>query len=654
MGGQPRAGQQDMADAVAEVITDGGTLLVQAGTGTGKSLGYLIPAMLAAREPGHRAVVSTSTIALQRQLLAKDIPLVAEQIKELRGGVVTSSALKGWSNYACRNKVEGGYPDEESSLFDLPETSTAGATSALGAEVTRLREWAADTTTGDRDDLDWSASDRAWRQVSVSTSECLNNRCTFWEECFAKLAREDASRADVVVTNHAMLGIAAAGNESIIPPHSTLVIDEAHDLVARVTSSTTQELSVGTVTSAAKRLRRHGTPGASKLDEAARSLAEQLVQFDASRLTTGLPDELASAVELVQTAARSALSDLKDGDTQAVTHKVARAAVTDIFEIAERLLVGGEWDVLWTERRPGDATASLKIAALDVSAAIREQILKSRTVVMCSATLILGGAFEPFARTVGLFSAQEEGTWAPLPADSRSDDLESAPPTASSRWRGVNVSTPFDYRRQGILFIARHLPEPGRAGLTPEQLDLMAELIEAAGGRTLGLFTSKRGAIEATEAMRDRLSLPVLSQDEGYVPELIARFKQEEQTSLFGTMSLWQGIDVPGDSCRLVIIDRIPFARRDDPIVSARLERVTKKGGNGFQTVALPHAALPLAQGAGRLIRSSTDRGVVAILDPRLRTKGYGSYFIRSLPGFWQTDSLEKAAGALRRLGSGS
>lgn len=656
LGGEPRAGQQEMVSEVTQVIEDGGTILVQAGTGTGKSLGYLVPAALGAAHTRRPVVISTSTIALQRQLIGRDIPLVTEALRD-RGTQLSAATLKGWNNYLCLNKVAGGYPEEDATLFSLDVAENSGSADPagrLGREVLRLREWSQETETGDHDDVTPSVSDRAWRQVSVSSAECVGSTCAFYEECFARLARERAMEADLVVTNHAMLGIAAAGNDGLIPEHSTLIVDEAHDLVDRVTSATTQELSVSAVTTAAKRARRQGASQVARLDEAAQALAEQLVPLTSERFTDGLPEGVVAAVELVRDAARGALTALKDTDTQSATHKVAKASLTDLFDISERMLAAADGDVLWSGRGPNDTAATLHAAALDVSAAIRERLLRPRSAVLCSATLFLGGRFEPFARTVGLWDEPTDLPW-PSTAQARAGEAtagedQSAAVPASHRWRGVKVATPFDYRRQGILYVARSLPPPSPQGFTESHLSAMAELVRAADGRTLGLFTSRRAAIEAAAAVSARVDTPILSQDEGHLAELVARFKDEEQTSLFGTMGLWQGIDVPGDSCRLVIIDRIPFARPDDPIASARIDRVKAAGGNGFQQISVPTAALRLAQGVGRLIRSGDDRGVVAVLDPRAVTKSYGTFLLRSLPEFWQTQDFGTAIAALGRL----
>ena len=291
----------------------------------------------------------------------------------------------------------------------------------------------------------------------------------------------------------------------------------------------------------------------------------------------------------------------------------------------------------------------LTVAPLSVAGLLRAAVLSRATTVLTSATLTLGGSFETMAGRVGLRADERLGEDEEAPRAEPRDD-----PDARLPWRGVDVGSPFDYARQGILYTAAHLDRPGRDGIGEDALGQIVELVRAAGGHTLGLFSSRRAAeTAAAHARRELPGPPVLCQGEAQLPELARRFAAEPGTSLFGTMSLWQGIDVPGDTCRLVIIDRIPFPRPDDPLVQARQQAAARAGGNGFMQVAASHAALLLAQGAGRLIRSVDDRGVVAILDPRLVRARYGPYLRRSLPPFWTTTDLARTIGALRRL-SGS
>lgn len=670
LGGTPRPGQQQMAAAVAQALDEHEHLLVQAGTGTGKSLGYLVPAVRHAVLESERVVVSTATLALQRQVITRDLPLVTQALADRLPRPAQIALLKGWHNYLCAHKVAGGYPeDDQGALFDVPErpgaadhpaTADDGPTGreGLGAQVVRLREWAEETTTGDRDDLVPGVADRAWRQVAVTAMECLGTSCPMREECFPDRARALAREADVVVTNHAMLGIAATGAPNVLPEHDVLVVDEAHELTDRVTAQATAELSLPVVEHAARLARRHGGVPTTDLDAAGQHLASVLVPLPEGRFPDGLPEGTRTAVAMVRDAARTLLSVLKpdastkgrDGAEGGV--KMAAAAMLALFEVTERMAADPQENahtVLWCARgedRRGQTTTRLHAAPLAVNGLIRTHLLTGRTAVLTSATLALGGTFEPVARSVGLERRPDAAPEGPAGVAPGTGEEAAAP----EPWRGLDVGSPFDYPRQAICYVARRLPPPGREPATDAQLDEIATLVEAAGGRTLGLFTSRRAATVAAEAMRERLDVPVLLQGDDQLPTLVARFAADEATCLFGTLSLWQGVDVPGPACRLVVIDRIPFPRPDDPVRSARTDAVAAAGGNGFMSVSATHAALLLAQGAGRLVRSSQDRGVVAVLDPRLSTARYGEFLLRSMPDFWRTDDRDVVVAALRRL----
>ncbi|MDN4483985.1 ATP-dependent DNA helicase [Demequina lignilytica] len=618
LGGQPREGQREMARAVATTLADDAHALIQAGTGTGKSLGYLVPAVAHAVRSGTRVVVSTATLALQRQVFTKDLPMVAEALEPALGERARVALLKGRGNYLCVHKMGGGYPEPEEGTLPI------GPTSELGREVARLHEWAEETETGDRDDLVPGVSGRAWAQVSVSGRECLESKCPVLDECFSQHVREDASKAHVVVTNHAVLGVQATSHD-MLGEHSVLIVDEAHELVQRITSSATHELTVAAVDRAARAARRCGVT-TEDLDRAARHLDGALGDSTVGRLRLGLPDDLSAAVEEVRGAARAIASQVQKHAEQAGSAgKIASASLGEILDVCEELQGESGRYVVWLAPRDGDYDAEVPerivAAPLDVAGLIRTRLLEEKASVMTSATLALGGDFGAIARHLGV------------------DD----PVT-------LDAGSPFDYPRQGILYVARHLPKPGMGGMSAEALDELEALVAAAGGRTLGLFSSHRAAQQAAEAMRERLDVPVLYQLDDQLPTLVRRFAEDERTCLFGSTSLWQGIDVPGRTSSLVVIDRIPFPRPDEPIAQARTEDVAQRGGNGFMAVSATHAALLMAQGAGRLIRSSSDRGVVAVLDPRLATARYGGFLARSMPDLWPTTDREVALGALRRL----
>jgi ATP-dependent DNA helicase DinG len=633
LGGTERAGQVQMADAVAAALRSGEHLLVQAGTGTGKSLAYLVPTLLYADAAGKPAVVATATLALQAQLVDRDLPLLAQAVEPVLGRRPQWATLKGRANYACLHRVRKGVPDEQGDLVPIATlTSTA-----LGAEVLRARNWAEEqastAATGDRDRLEPGVSDRAWAQVSVSARECLGAaKCPYGSECFAERARAQAHDVDVVVTNHALLAIDALEGVPVLPEHDVVVVDEGHELAARVTSIATAELSFGFVERAAKRARRFvDAEQCDELGNCAETLRRALADVEPGRIDE-LPGALSGAVVSVRDAARQVQSAFAAGsaadrepDVEA-GRRAATAMVDEIFETAGRIAAHGAGDVVWAEERDRGPRV-LRVAPLSVAGLLRAGLFELSTVVATSATMQLGGSFDAVARSVGLV-----GDEAPA-------------------FRSLDVGSPFDYGRQAILYVAQDLPPPGRDGLRPEALNALAELMTAAGGRTLGLFSSRRAAEEAAEELRARLpDFPLLCQGDDVVATLIRRFADEERTSLFGTLSLWQGIDVPGGACQLVVIDRVPFPRPDDPLHSARQRAVERSGGNGFMTVAAPHAALLLAQGAGRLIRRAADRGVVAVLDPRLVRARYGAFLRASLPPMWFTTDRSVVVGALQRL----
>jgi ATP-dependent DNA helicase DinG len=645
LGGQERPGQIQMADAVARAMTAHEHLLVQAGTGTGKSLGYLVPALLHDR----RVVVATATLALQHQLVERDIPALVEAADHVLHTKPTYAVLKGRSNYACLHRIREGVPDDQGALVDLPEGS-------MGSEVLALRAWAEEQTevkgAGDRDSAP-KHSDRVWRQVSVNHRECLGaTKCPFADECFAERAKEKAARSQLIVTNHSLLAIDAIEGVPMIPEYDVVVIDEAHELSARVTQAATDELSVPEVERAARRSQRHveGTEADDLADaaEVLRAAFDETPPGRIDRPSTALSD----ALQLVRDASRALISAFPkesaegEGDPGRTQ---ARGSVQEIFKNSERMAAGSDADVLWlAERERNRGGDLLCVAPLQVWGPLRDKLLAEKTVVLTSATLMLGGDFSSVATSLGLKPSERVDHSMNETPTEPTERVEGAEP-----WRGIDVGSPFDYPHQGILYVARHLPPPGRDGLGAAQIDEIVDLVDAADGRTLGLFSSRRAAEAAAEAARERLPhLTILAQGEAQLPELARLFVEDPHACLFGTLSLWQGLDVPGDTCQLVLIDRIPFPRPDDPLMSARQRAADQAGGNGFMQVAATHAALLLAQGSGRLIRTTTDRGVVAILDPRVVTARYGGFLRASLPPMWSTTDRAVVLSALKRLAS--
>ena len=541
--------------------------------------------------------------------------------------------LKGRSNYACLHRVREGVPDDQGALVDLPEGS-------LGAEVVALREWieeeATGNGTGERDHAP-RHTDRVWRQVSVNHRECLGaSKCPYGAECFAERAKERAHRSQLIVTNHSLLAIDAIEGVPMIPDYDVAVIDEAHELVSRVTQAATDELSASDVDRAARRSQRHVDGSeADDLADAGEVLRDALEDCRPGRVDAP-SQQLGDALALVRDAARALVSAFPTRSGRRRRRHPGQGHGPG--PVRHRGSDGGRLG-------QGRALAERARAQPGRQPAVRGTARGRRTDARAAARredrrLHLG---HPQARRRLRRGRHLART------GSRSDRGSS---DGAGSWQGLDVGSPFDYGQQAILYVARHLPPPGRDGLTQAHLDEIAELVDAADGRTLGLFSSRRAAEAAAEHVREALPhLTTLAQGDAQLPELARQFVGDPHTNLFGTLSLWQGLDVPGETCQLVIIDRIPFPRPDDPLMSARQRAVDQAGGNGFMQVAATHAALLLAQGAGRLIRTTTDRGVVAVLDPRLVTARYGTFLRASLPPMWQTDDpavVRKALGRAR------
>jgi ATP-dependent DNA helicase DinG len=664
--GAKREPQVVMAKAVAETFHGkprtgpggGRVLAVQAGPGTGKSLAYLVPAVEHAVRAGEPVVVSTATIALQRQLVDRDLPALRAALAETLGKEPTFALLKGRGNYLCLHKLTAPLADEpepgaasagsaSDGLFDpmRPTGKKTPAHSDFGAEVARITEWADETSTGDREELRPGVSDRAWRQFSVTQGECLGmSRCPQGAACWAEKAKTASAKVDVVVTNHAMLAIDLIGQNSLLPEHTAVVVDEAHELVDNVTGAATGATGPGPVGVAVRRCGKLLTDELRARLESAADALGRIIGEAPEGFWRQAPDGAPEAVAVLQGAAGAALASISalpkaENPAETASRLSAITSLEDVVAVCERVKrvfaerdLAARAEAVWTTASPGkdwrekEPPSLLHVAPVTVGALLRERLFGEKTVVLTSATLTPGGQFDDLADDWGL-----------------ADDT--APP-----WSSLDVGSPFAHKEAGICYIAKHLPPPGRDGANPEQQDVLRELIEAAGGRTLGLFSSLRAAQVAAEAMREALDTPVLCQGEDTTGALIETFAGDAQTSLFGTLSLWQGVDVPGPSLSLVAIDRIPFPRPDDPLTIARTHAAQAKGRNGFLSVSASHAAVLLAQGFGRLLRSVSDRGVVAVLDSRLATARYAGYLKASLPPFWETTDLAVTKAALGRL----
>ena len=660
---QPRAGQRAMVAAVAKALSSGEHLLVQAGTGTGKSLGYLVPALAS----GKRVVVATATKALQAQLVDKDLPRLVRALTPVLGRTPTYALAKGRGNYVCLQQVSGGpgaRDDEPAALFET-------TSSALGAQVVRLREWAGQTATGDRDEVPFPVQDRAWRQVSVTARECLGSRCPDRVDCLAEKARDAAKEADVVVANHALLALDVFTGVSVLPERDAVVVDEAHELVASVTEALTHELSspeVRRAVAAAEGL--VATTTRDRLEDARDGLDGVLGTTEPGWVRSLTPHarDVLALLDAAATAAASEITrdlsdpDVKDDDVEVARRERARTALQTIAEAARELETPSVSSAVYATA--DGTTTRLRVSPLRVGGALAARLFGETTVVATSATLTLGGSFRHAAGQLGLAwlagspvgdGEEHDGrdraavTEVLERAAGRDSEGGDDPP---ARWRHLDVGSPFDYPRQGQLWVARELPDPGRMPVSwAREVDaLLVELVEAAGGRTLGLFSSTAAAARAAEAVRAALDVPVLLQGEDSAGALQHAFASDARTCLFGTRSFWQGVDTPGSACQLVVVDRIPFGHVDDPLAKARLAAAADAGRNGFLEVTLPPAAVLLAQGVGRLVRSTTDRGVVAVLDPRLASASYASVLLASLPDFYRARCKQAVLASLRAI----
>lgn len=624
--GEARPGQVEMARAVMGVLAATGRrhLAVAAGTGTGKSLGYLVPAILS----GKHVVVATATLGLQDQLARKDLPLIAAGL----GQKVSWAVLKGRSNYLCRQALEDMDRLGTQEALDLGGASRgrrAGRSlGGVGAEVAKLVSWADATETGDRADLDFEPSPTAWSAVSVSADSCPGAaRCPSGGSCFAEAARGRAAEAQVVVVNHHLLGAHLRSDGAVLPEHDALVVDEAHELEDILATGLGADVGPGRVqhlvSAARAALTGAGektTGGVDDVIEAARRFELELAGAPESRLPAGLGAGLGESVTLLSSRIGRLETQLRaaggssDGNPSEGAQRCVRAllALERCRAELEGCLRAGEEEVVFVssgERR------TLRSAPLDVSGRLNSQVFSEMPVVLTSATMAPG-----LATRLG------------------------APGTDVTE---IDVGSPFDYAHNGLLYCAVHLPDRRSAGAADALHDELEALITAAEGRTLALFTSRRAMEQAAAVLSERVPWPVHVQGDLPKPALVAAFAGEEESCLFATMGYWQGVDVPGASLSLVVLDKLPFPRPDDPLMAARREAA---GPQGFRVVDLPRAATLLAQGAGRLIRTATDRGVVAVLDPRLAKASYSGYLVKALPAMRRTRQRDEAVQFLRSL----
>lgn len=589
---EERPGQDEMAVTIARTIDANRHLVVQAGTGTGKTLAYLVPTILS----GRRTVVATYTKALQDQLAMHDLPTLADSLSDILPTPFSWAVLKGRQNYICLQRVNEIHSSEQDRL-DLNNLAPE-----VGEEIIKLREWSLETESGDAGELTWAPSQTAWRKVSVGSEECPGaNRCPVGEQCFAERARRKATQADIIVVNTFLYGLHVASGGSLLPEHDVVIFDEAHQLEDVISSTIGVEIGPSHVTNMALAIRRIVRDDAlsAHLSNAANQLRDALIKYLKRQVVQPIPDEICAALASIRIridAALAALRAIASDDESAKQRKLrAQGLCTRLAESIDfslGTLTGQVVFVSGSAERP-----HLEIAPLQVGPALREGVWSKCTAILTSAT-------------VPLLLPERIG----LPEE---------------HFDAIDVGSPFNYEKNSLLYCAKHLPEPNSPPRDAAVHDEIAELITAAGGRTLALFTTYRAMHAAANAMTDRLPYRIWRQDDLPKMALLGEFAAEESACLFATAGFFQGVDVPGRTLSLVIIDKLPFPRPDDPLLMARRELV---GKGAFTEIDLPRAATQLAQAAGRLIRSQSDKGVVAILDPRLATKGYGKVIVATLP----------------------
>ncbi len=588
-GGETRAGQVGMAEAVAQAIEGRRHLIVQAGTGTGKSLAYLVPCVLA----GVKAVVATATKALQDQLAGKDLPLLAAHL----GIDVDFAVLKGRSNYLCLQKAV-----ETAGTDTLEIAGESGG--ELGRELRSILAWARESGTGDRAELPFEPSPRAWTQLSTTATDCPGAlRCPSGEACFAEAARRRAEEAAVVVVNTHLYGAHLASGGHVLPDHDVVVFDEAHELEDIATASLGMEITAGRFRALAAVGRSAVGRRAAALDDLAEAgdlLEAALGPWRGKRVRRPLDRDLDDVLTLAANRASNAMAAIRQAPDNEPRRARALQAGGHLAADLAQVRAPAETDVTWVDGPPHAPV--LHLAPVDVGPLLQQRLWGTVTAVLTSATI------PPLlAPRLGLAGGTVEE---------------------------LDVGSPFDYAAQGLLYCAAHLPDPRQPAYEAAMHEELAWLIGAAGGRTMALFTSWRAMQAAADALRDRLPYEVLTQADLPKPALVARFAGEETSCLFATMGFWQGVDVPGPSLSLVALDRLPFPRPDEPLQQARRERA---GAGAFKTIDVPRAATLLAQGAGRLVRSASDRGVVAVLDPRLANATYRWDLVRALPPMRRT-----------------
>jgi len=628
MGGERRAGQHELAEAVAAALSGGHHLVAEAPTGSGKSLAYLAPTVAS----GLRVVVATSTIALQTQLANKDLPALQRDT-----GVGFSFALlKGRSNYLCLQKLGGAAAPD--ALFEQPVGPS------FLRQLEHLRAFAAQSETGDRAEYARDISPASWAAVSCTSVECPGKtECASGEECFAEHARDRARDASILVVNHALYCAHLASGENVLPEHDVVILDEAHSFPDNATNAFAGEIAADSLTNLSRMLRRSGAKAdaVEALTDAGQALAAAI---EAHEGTVRPGEDAALDSALLRAAERLAAASLRlptDGNEYA--KRVAKLAAARL-DVLRRLGAPDDDDVVYVER--AGRNRRLRIAPVAAGETIGRHLLNRRPVIAVSATLGGDPPFAALAFQMGFRPEDVAGAWG------ERDDEGRWQSNAGRGYVAIQTPSSFDWKTQGILYVAKDLPDPGRArdAWLEQSGDRLCELVNAAGGRSLVLCTSHANVQRFAELLRTRTDHDVLAQGDRDAGRLTQEFLEDETSVLVGTRSFWAGIDAAGASCVLVVLDRIPFPAPDEPLHAARRTRAEVRGVDPFYAVDVPVAALVLAQGAGRLIRTIHDRGVVAVLDARLATRPYRKQLLAAMPPLRRSIDLADACGFLEEV----
>ena len=616
---KPRPQQLEMAQAIAQAIETNGVLVAEAGTGTGKTFAYLVPALLG----GGKVIISTGTKTLQDQLFDRDLPAV-------RAALATGASaalLKGRANYVCLYRLKRAAG--EARLASRDEAS----------QLRRIEQFSARTTTGDRADLADVPEDAAvWLHATSTRDNCLGQECPDYRDCFVMRARRNALAADVVVVNHhlffADVVLRDEGVAELLPACNTLIFDEAHQLPETARMFFGERLSTTQLVELARdaRLELRAAGGASpeldqlasRLEKAARDLRLAFPDTGARlawREVRRLPD-FDAALERLAGALRVLSEPLAmQAERSEGLESCARRATEALALLVRLRETETTEEVRWAEVMAH--AALLHVTPLSSAELFRRQMDDHpRAWIFTSATLAVGEDFGHFTRELGI------------------------PGARTAHW-----TSPFDFARQALLYLPKGLPgDPNAAGFTEAVVEAALPVLRASGGRAFLLFTTLRALRKAHELLQGRIDFPLLVQGTGSRSELLARFRTLGNAVLLGSQSFWEGVDVRGEALSVVVIDKLPFAPPDDPVLAARIDALRAGGGNPFTELQLPQAVLQLKQGAGRLIRDESDRGVLVLCDPRLSSRPYGRRIVASLPPMKPTRSLAEVESFLARM----